>query len=287
MKILYLSSASGADYQCDMIFHGLRSLLGPDCVDVNKLDFMYQGWPHPPFYSIYALLPNIEVDREDIQSKISRHYFDLIIYGSVQRHRQHFELVRTLYPTDRIVFIDGEDDHSVVDFVGAGIYFKRELTDQHHPDIKPIQFCIPKEKICSGPFNKTRLMSPLIPGDYSTYVYYGDESKYYDQYSESYFAKTRKKGGWDCCRHYEIMAAGAIPYFEDLENCPSKTLFRMPKEELLMARNIHDGWGKDMDEQDTVSDLYDPLYADIWHTLTTQLTTEAMAKYILDTVGIS
>ena len=287
MKILYLSSASGADYQCDMIMHGLRSLLGPDLVDINKIEFMYQGWPHPPFYSIYALLPNIEVDREDIQKKIQTRYFDLIVYGSIQRYREHFDLVKSVYPTNRIVFIDGEDDHSTVDYVGAGIYFKRELTDQHHPNILPIQFCIPKEKIRLEPFEKTRLMSPLIPGDYSSYIYYGDESKYYDQYSESYFAKTRKKGGWDCCRHYEIMAAGAIPYFDDIENCPTKTLFRMPKEGLLMARRIHDGWGIDMDVEDTISDLYDPLLADIWHNLTTQLTTESMAKYILDTAGVS
>jgi hypothetical protein len=282
MKVLYLSGATGADYECDMIMHGLRTLLGPDLVDVNRLDFMYQNWPHPPFYSIYSLLPDIPVDRDDIQAKISRHYFDLIIYGSIHRYRQHWELVRTLYPANRIVFIDGEDDHSVVDFVGAGIYFKRELTDQHHSAILPIQFCIPKEKIRPIDLSrKTRLMSPLIPGDTSTYIYYGDESKYYDQYSESYFGRTKKKGGWDCCRHYEIMAAGALPYFENLEECPSKTLYWLPKDRLMIARNLYENW-TDNCEDEWQSDM-----ESVRRMLLSCLTTEAMAKYVLDTVSAS
>src|SRR5712671_4352045 len=115
MRVLYLSGATGADYQCDMLLHGIRTLLGPDCVDVNKLEFMYQNWPHPPFYSIYSLLPDIEIDRTDIGGKIRARYFDLIIYGSIHRYREHGELVRSLYPRNRIVYIDGEDDHSTVD----------------------------------------------------------------------------------------------------------------------------------------------------------------------------
>lgn len=44
-------------------------------------------------------------------------------------------------------------------------------------------------------------------------VRYGpmDEHRYYDDYSRSYFAVTRRKGGWDCMRHYEILAAGTHP----------------------------------------------------------------------------
>jgi hypothetical protein len=284
MKVLYLSGATGADYECDMVFHGLRSLLGPDCVDVNKIEFMYRDWPHPPFYTVYSLLPNIDVDRTDIQGKIQSRYFDLIVYGSIHRFRDHLDLVRQVYPANKIVYIDGEDDHSTISLVGEGFYFKRELMDQHHLSILPIQFCIPKEKIRPIDFSrKTRLMSPLIPGDTSTYIYYGDESKYYDQYSESYFGRTRKKGGWDCCRHYEIMAAGALPYFADLESCPAQTMNWLPKDMLLHARRLHDEWqgkGENIDEHRDISDL-------VRVSMERHLTTESMAKYVLDTVGVS
>ena len=41
MRILYISGAEGPDYVCDMLFHGLRRLLGADVVDVNRLWYMY------------------------------------------------------------------------------------------------------------------------------------------------------------------------------------------------------------------------------------------------------
>ena len=31
------------DYLTDSVFHGLRTLLGSDVIDVNKRHFMYQG----------------------------------------------------------------------------------------------------------------------------------------------------------------------------------------------------------------------------------------------------
>jgi len=43
----------------------------------------------------------------------------------------------------------------------------------------------------------------------------------------------KKKGGWDCFRHYEIIAAGTLPYFFDLQNCPNMTLHSFPKELVL------------------------------------------------------
>ena len=41
MNILYVSSGVMPDYQCDMVFHGLRALLGPDVVDVERPAYMY------------------------------------------------------------------------------------------------------------------------------------------------------------------------------------------------------------------------------------------------------
>jgi hypothetical protein len=272
VRVLYLSGATGADYQCDMLMHGLRSLLGADLVDAPRIPFMYRDWPHPPFYTVYSLLDDIPVDREDIPGKIRARYFDAVVYGSIQRYREHLPLVQECYPPNRIAYIDGEDDWSTVS-PGPGHYFKRELTDQHPASFLPIEFCIPREKIRLDSPTKTRLMSPLIPGDTSTYIYYGNESAYYDQYAVSYFGRTRKKGGWDCCRHYEIMAAGCLPYFEGLESCPSRTMFRLPKPELLQARQLHD---------DNSLDLWEYLMTKVRAVLLRDLTTESMARYVLE-----
>lgn len=278
MKILYISGASGADYLCDMIFHGLRSLFGPDCVDVNKIHFMYEGTPYPPFFTVYGNLPEIEVDREDITRKIQIRHFDLIVYGSIQRCQTWLPEVTSAYHPSRIVFLDGEDDNIILGPMrGRGLYFKRELTypDQ---DLLPIQFCIPKEKILDSIPMKQRLMSALDPHDRSTYVYYGSEEIYYRQYSESYFGRTMKKGGWDCARHYEIIAAGCLPYFEGLEHCPSRTLGFLPKVELLQARQMHDNW------VEPNWDRWCDLMMKVRNVLKAHLTTEAMAKYLIERV---
>jgi len=275
VRILYISGAKGADYLCDMIFHGLRSLYGADCVDVNRIDFMYRGTPYPPFYTVYGLLEDIEVDREDINAKILARHFDLIVYGSIQRCTEYFEAVRATYPRNRILLLDGEDDHVISPLRGMGVYFKRELATDD-ADLLPIGFCIPKEKIWNVEFDKSRLFAPCDPRDRSTYVYYGDESLYYSQYAESYYGRTMRKGGWDCCRHYEILAAGALLYFVGLEACPPRTLHFLPKDTLLEARRLADGWN------DRSPLLWEGLLLNVRTALRERLTTEAMAKYILE-----
>jgi hypothetical protein len=47
--------------------------------------------------------------------------------------------------------------------------------------INPITFSIPEEKIVSFIKEKTKLLSSLIPGDISTYIY-NTEEEYYKEY---------------------------------------------------------------------------------------------------------
>lgn len=281
MKVLYLSGATGADYQCDMLFHGLRTLLGADCIDVNKLSFMYRGYPHPPFYTIYALLPDIEVDRENIEQKIRDQFFDLIIYGSIQRWTAHLELVKEVYFRDAIFMIDGEDDGTISPLRNQGVYFKREL-QVPDMDLYPIQFAIPEEKIIPPKLEiKERPMAHCDPRDRSTYVYYGDEKAYYHQYATSYYGYTMKKGGWDCCRHYEIMAAGAMPYFENLEACPTRTLYRLPKSLIQAAKVLYDIRYSSGSMNDFRSHEWLGFMEEVQAILRCSLTTVALAKRIL------
>jgi hypothetical protein len=299
VKVLYLSGAKGPDYLCDVIFHGLRSLLGPDVVDVNRLNFMYRetasNWTAFTLYNLLVEEP--EIDRSDIESKIRNHYFDVILYGSVLRDRQFLPLVLDTYPRNRIGFLDGEDeiDTSYIGYEcipeqnlhpweprNATVprdcpYFKRELTSIDRAI--PISFGIPKEKINDPIPAKVRLMALCDPRDRSTYVYsMENQADYYRQYGESYFGFTRRQGGWDCMRHYEIMAAGAVPYFENIENCPSGTLTFLPKTNLQIGRHIHDNWTgcqKDLDD-------YDKVLSSVRWALLNYLTTEALAKYVLE-----
>jgi hypothetical protein len=39
--------------------------------------------------------------------------------------------------------------------------------------------------------------------------------------------------GWDCMRHYEILANRCIPSFPDLEKCPSTIMTNFPKNIIL------------------------------------------------------
>ena len=98
--------------------------------------------------------------------------------------------------------------------------------------INPISFFLPKcilQIVSKYNYNlkKEYLLAHCDPRDRTTYIY-KDEKKYYKQYSESYFAFTQCKGGWDCLRHYEIIASGCVPFFDDIEHKPIYTMFNYP-----------------------------------------------------------
>ncbi len=99
--------------------------------------------------------------------------------------------------------------------------------------IHPLSYCIPDECIVDESVLETKMcdIAPLVPGDRSTYWFGANQEEEYNMmYKTSLFAHTMKKGGWDCLRHYEIMANGCIPIFKDLEHCPVHTLTTFPKE---------------------------------------------------------
>jgi hypothetical protein len=274
MKILYITGATGADYQADVVMHGLRSLLGPDLVDVKKMWFMYDTSEPCMFHSLYKLLPDIEVDRDNVEAKIQSKYYDAVVYGSVHRCRDYMQLVLDAYPSNKIAFIDGEDGPELAPAVGHGWYFKREIYEPH-PNLLPIQFGIPKEKIRPIDLSrKTRLMAHCDPRDRSTYVYYDSEQRYYDQYSDAYFGYTMKKGGWDCMRHHEIIAAGALPYFQNFDDCPIGTLATYGRGTMKLVRELYDTWdsaeGRENNWMRLMADLRDSMF-----------TTEDIGKYII------
>jgi hypothetical protein len=126
------------------------------------------------------------------------------------------------------------------------LYFKRELTPKsvqylfyklmpvkwlknYHPkNLRQISFSIPAEKIVTTIPEKIKKFPLHIvdlevaentPGSFTRYAF-DSEEEYYKDLQSSKFGITTKKGGWDCLRHYEIAANGAVICFRDLDKKP-------------------------------------------------------------------
>jgi hypothetical protein len=150
-------------------------------------------------------------------------------------------------------------------------------------NIYPINFCIDNSKFKTLLYNKSQAFSLLIPGLQSSYIYNNEES-YYNQYSQSYYALTFKKAGWDCMRHYEIIAAGAIPFFVDLDKCPEGVMTFLPKDLIIKAMKLKGVFVNTMTIDYTIFDKtkYYKLRDQIYNHIKQYCTNIAMAKYTLD-----
>jgi hypothetical protein len=295
MKILYISAAFGPDYQCDMLFHGLRTLLGSAVVDTKKILYMYKDYSrthkfedlYGKGFSVYGLLDNIDVDRDDLVSKIKSNFFDLVIYGSIHRSQEFIFEVLESYDPRNIFFIDGEDevDRIFWPLVGRGQYLKREYNSSSKL-IAPIQFAIPLEKVAQATIDKTQLIAKIDPRDKTTYIY-SQESEYYHDYRSSLFAYTTKKAGWDCLRHYEIMANDAIPIFIDLDKCPFGTMQFFPRMEIFAANSLLMKNGVEFFQTDYGVEVWSKIQSQIKKFLVSNLTTVALANRILEAWKIS
>ncbi len=65
-----------------------------------------------------------------IEDDILNKKYDLIIYGSYHRGMPYYNLVCTIYPSDKIILLCGEDDHNCnyIDYINRGHHvFVREL----------------------------------------------------------------------------------------------------------------------------------------------------------------
>lgn len=289
MKILYVTNhlqctyKSGgfiSDYLNDLIFYGLRELFGDDVVDSTQIISLYkenEGKINPRHIwggmTAFWLIGNNNIDRTNIEEKIKDRYYDLIIYGSIRRCQDYYDIVSKTYPNDKVILLDGDDESDLHPLYEKHRYFKREL-HINHPNLLPITFSYPTCKLANPNKNKTQEYATCIPGQPETYIF-KTESSYYEDYQKSYYGVTMKKGGWDCMRHYEILGNYCMPYFIGLEDCPENTLFNFPKDLLLEGKELANSF-----EEQRYFDILNELFE---HTKN-NLTTEALAKYILNHV---
>jgi hypothetical protein len=130
------------------------------------------------------------------------------------------------------------------------LYFKREIVPNRinyylryklvpkflaahlklHQNILPISFSIPDKKIIKGLPEKKKLFTKHIVDEEIAVKVEGaltrhpfdNETDYYQDLQISKFGITTKRNGWDCLRHYEIAANGAVICFKQLQNKPSQ-----------------------------------------------------------------
>ena len=102
----------------------------------------------------------------------------------------------------------------------------------HHP----IGFFVPRANIAHA-VERRKLFAflPYVPGHFvgqnainSYTLSYEDEWLSFQLHRVSYYAWTNRRGGFDCMRHYEILAAGAIPFFVDYDVTPCNTMRQFP-----------------------------------------------------------
>ena len=313
MKILLTRSIIGTinqqiDYLSDGIFHGLKKL-GEEVIDAPRLWYMYSSefennnimeHLYGRGFTLCGLLNSNEddVDRTDIPNKIINQYYDLIILARFDLSTPYLELILKHYPANRIVVLDGWDfpayphlttpdyithfsDIGLVhDMESRSIYFKRELINPQK-NVYPISYSFPTEKIRPRT-SKSKPFSHIDPRDRSTYIHY-TENSYYNDYGGALFGVTLKKVGWDCLRHYEILGMRCVPHFIDIDECPPDICTSMPKKELKEIKTLVNQYGAEV-FLDRYLDLYDSYEHRIHQHFINNCTTEAAAKYMLDTV---
>lgn len=244
MKLVFVPTIA-PDKQGDLleltVLHGLRTILGKNCIDYPKKKVMYHDFSDTPKNTLhgkgfslltYPVLDISEADRQLID-------VDAILYGDGHMYGENrlSEVVST-----NVWVLDGHDlygnaprmityENEMV--IGAQFKksFKRELVENIE-SVYPTGFGIPTHRI--RPINlstKSQLFQKTVPdaalfrqvndvGGSTLHHKFTDEEEYYKDLQQSWFGLTCKKGGWDCLRHYEIIAAGTVLLFRDYNKKP-------------------------------------------------------------------
>ncbi|MBU3548022.1 hypothetical protein [Polynucleobacter sp. P1-05-14] len=193
MKILFITS-SKEDYLSDGVLHGLKTLYKIDCIDYPRADILYKDCNENIRkkvrgfgFTLYSgLLEEDGADRFNIEEKIKKNYFDLIIIGNIWRQFGFYYQFKPWLKKGNTIILDGEDNER--GFPAAGqfirnssywlmpnvinnfLYFKREWTERtvfnlmyeilpsriyklffKDKNIRKINFSIPFEKIINDP----------------------------------------------------------------------------------------------------------------------------------------
>ena len=256
-RVLFLTE-SREDYLADSLLHGLISL-GLEVIDYPRKKVLYRGGDTclaaPQIgvrghgFTLYGLLDDRSVDRSFVTQRLEAGWFDLVVIGQIWRQWGQLLDLAPLLQQLPVVLLDGDDDKRLYHRSGTRIrrfgwqpfpirsgrciYLKREWQGEASQGrwcrVVPASFSIPSEKIRPVDISRkqkrfaSHCVDPEVAeacGLHTSYAFASEEA-YYDDLAASRFAVTTKRGGWDCLRHYEIVAAGALPCFRQLETKPA------------------------------------------------------------------
>ena len=124
-----------------------------------------------------------------------------------------------------------------VDASTARAYYYRAVPARLSPRLRlprnvlPISFSIPEDWLVSEPPAKTkdfaehvvdREVASRLGRQTDRRYTFDNEADYQADLRSSRFGITTKRAGWDCLRHYEIAASGAVPCFRELDRKPER-----------------------------------------------------------------
>ena len=218
-KILFITTPL-YDYLADSLLIGLRKIYGQNCIEFPRKKMMYGEFPsvYGKGFTIWSKpIKDIKRNKKNFED------IDLVIYSDYRR-QSYVDwriLAKNKKFAPRIIYLDGYDDNYVNPKLKP--YFKRELY-KNKEGVFPVGFGIPSHLI--RPLNidkKTQLYQTHVQDtEFTKNISYkfNKEKDYYDDLAKSYFGITMKKGGWDCMRHYELLAAGALIMFKNFKFKP-------------------------------------------------------------------
>ena len=146
-----------------------------------------------------------------------------------------------------------------------------ECRDRH--GVLPVSFSFPKPLMAINP-DPQWLISPITPGLPYTFT---NEQAYLDSYNRAYLGITHRKAGWDCFRHVEVMASGAVPLMPDAEDIPKYSMIHYPKKSLAKVSENIMRFG--CAPSDAMRHRFREYFLE-------HLTSRAMAEYVLTSVGL-
>jgi hypothetical protein len=267
-SVLFLADPR-EDYVADSLFHGLRTLLGPLAVDHPKRDFLYDTFPvkrrsqlYGRGFSIYGLLADVPVDRDEPMARVAAGDFDLVVVGTIWRDWHWWEEVRRhSRPPTRLAVVDGADVPWMYPYGPTwwrsprgwllprahrrAAYFKREWTPAtarlrwyglgpgvlaDRLPLHEISISYPAEKIAPAvPAKHQRFATHTVDPEVAERVAgantgyaFSDEAEYVEDLRASRFGITMRKAGWDGMRHLELAANGVVPCFRQLDRKPAR-----------------------------------------------------------------
>lgn len=186
LKILFLHN-NKEDYLSASLFHGLRTLLGENCVDFPRFDCMYLSMTDEARssmrgfgFTLYGLLPDlprVPEMRRFWQRDLGQ--YDYVVISDVWSNWNVVRDIRGQIDADKIIVLDGSDASTLFPNafhlrsqplayftpIRRDRYFKRELIpgasahpvfrplmralgkDGQPPGVQPISFSVPQEKI--------------------------------------------------------------------------------------------------------------------------------------------